>query len=106
MISRPKLLLTIGSLLALPPPSLAQDADSIWHQFTAALLRDEITAERLRPYDPSFTRPLLGYLDTLRLEVPAEQWKQQPEVHRVGNLIHYLVPFRAGADSAEFCFTF
>ncbi len=102
----PKLLFVIICLLTLPPSSLAQDTDSIWRQFTAALLRDEITAEKLRPYDPSFTRPLLGYLDTLRLEVPAGQWNRMPEVHRVGNLIHYVIRFRVGSDSAEFCFTF
>ncbi len=106
MLSRPTLLLTVVGLLALPAIALAQDADSIWAQFTKALLRHEITAERLRPYDPSFTGPLLGYLDTLRLGVPAEQWKRKPEVHRVGNLIHYLIPFTTGSDTTEYCFTF
>ncbi len=105
MLSRQRMFLAIFPLLIVPPLSRAQDADSIWHQFTTALLRNEITAERLRPYDPSFTGTILGYLDTLRLRVPAGQWKQKPEAHRVGNLIHYLLPLKVGVDSAEFCLT-
>ncbi len=106
MLNRHNLFLTIASLLTVSPFSPAQDADSIWHQFTAALRRNEMDEKKIRPYDPSFTGPLLGYLDTLRLRVPAGQWERKPEVHRVGNLLHYLIPLNVGADSAEFCFTF
>ncbi|MEW6512324.1 MAG: hypothetical protein AB1428_15350 [Bacteroidota bacterium] len=83
----------------------AQDADTLWREFTRALMRDEITAERIQPYHPSLTEPLLGYLKAFRAGIPLDQWGKEPEAHRVGDLIHYITSFPVGADSSSFCFT-
>jgi hypothetical protein len=83
----------------------AQDADSTRHGFTTVLLRDEITADRLRPYYPSLTEPILSLLADLRQGMPAEHWERSPEVYRVDNLIYYLFPVVRNADTTVFCFT-
>jgi len=105
MCSRTRITLILLLWSVSPSWASAQDADAIWHQFTDALLGDRITAERVRPLDPSLTEPLLMFLGTLRREVPAEQWERVPEVHRVGAMMHYVLPFTDAGDTSLFCFS-
>jgi hypothetical protein len=101
-----RILLLLLVVLAMETASArGQDPDSLWRHFTSTLLRGEMTADRLRPHLPSLTEPLLGFLETLRRDVPAEQWERTPEIHRVGDLIHYIIPFTDGRDTSVFCFT-
>ena len=79
---------------------------SIWRQFVAALRKGEMTAERLRPYYEELRSPLLGYLKEIRQRVAWAEMAVDPEVHRVGAQVHYLVPLTFEGPRVTYVFSF
>jgi hypothetical protein len=87
-------------------PAGGQADISIWREFVAALKKGEITADRLRPYYEEFRSPLLGYLKEMRERAAWEEWEVEPEVHRVGNRVHFLIPLSFEGPSVTYVFSF
>jgi hypothetical protein len=101
----------IGVLIILSAAFSALSADrlkdiSIWREFVAALKKGEITADRLRPYYEELRSPLLGYLREMREKAAWEEWEAEPEVHRVGNQVHYLISLSFEGPSVTYVFSF
>jgi len=79
---------------------------SIWKEFVAALKKGEITADRLRPYYEEFRSPLMGYLKEMREKAAWAEWEAEPEVHRVGNRVHFLISLSFEGPSVTYVFSF
>jgi hypothetical protein len=79
---------------------------TIWREFVAALKKGEITPDKLRPYYEEFRSPLLGYLKEMREKATWAEWEAEPEVHRVGNQVHFLIPLSFEGPSVTYVFSF
>jgi hypothetical protein len=95
-------------LVVLPspgPPSDSRDDLGIWTEFVAALKKGEITAERLRPYYKEFKEPLIRFLNEMREKATWSEWEAVPEIHRLGNQVHILIPLTFDGRTGNYCFT-
>jgi len=97
------LIIASAALAALPAG--AEDDVSIWRGFVAALKKGEMTPDRLRPYYEELRSPLMGYLKEMREKADWTEWEAEPEVHRVGNQVHFLIPLTFDGQKTEYCFT-
>jgi hypothetical protein len=72
----------------------------IWQEFVAMLKSGEVTEQKVRPYPEltSMKDTLSKFLEQLR----EADFQTPPEVHRVGEHVHYLTPL----GDTTFCFTF
>jgi len=98
------LILASATLPALTSPG--QGDISIWKEFVAALKAGEITADRLRPYYEELRPALLGYLKEIRERVDWSEMEAEPEVHRVGAQVHFLVPLTFEGPRVTYVFSF
>lgn len=87
-------------------PADRQSDQSVWKEFVAALKKGEITPDRLRPYYEEFRSPLLGYLKEIREKVTWAEMEAEPEVHRVGNQVHFLIPLSFEGPRVTYVFSF
>ena len=78
---------------------------SIWKEFVAALKKGEIIPDRLRPYYEELRSPLMGYLKEMREKADWPEWEAEPEIHRVGDRVHFLTSLTFDGRKAEYCFT-
>jgi hypothetical protein len=78
----------------------------IWKEFVTALIKGEIRPEMLRPYYGELRSPLMEYLKEMREKAASPEWEAEPEVHRVGDRIHFLIPLTFDKSRATYCFTF
>jgi hypothetical protein len=98
------LIMASAALSALP--SQVQPDTLIWREFVAALKAGEITPDRLRPYYEEFRPPLLGYLKEIRQRVDWVEMEAEPEIHRVGTQVHFLVPLSFEGAKGTYVFSF
>ncbi len=84
----------------------AQAPVEVWRQFTAELKDGKITAADLRPYDEMLRAPLLGFVTGMRQKADWQEWQAMPEVHRVGDRLHFLIPLTFDGNKTTYCFTF
>jgi hypothetical protein len=101
----------VGVLIILSAALSAQSADRlsdlpIWKEFVVALKKGEITPDRLRPYYEEFRSPLMGYLKEMREKAAWAEWEAEPEVHRVGNRVHFLISLSFEGPSVTYVFSF
>jgi len=98
-------LIVASAALAALPAGLEDDI-SIWKEFVAALKKGEITPDRLRPYYEEFRSPLMGYLKEMREKAAWPELEAEPEVHRVGDQVHFLIPLTFEGPSVTYVFSF
>ena len=95
-------------LAALFVPRGAGGADdlAVWNDFSRAFRDGRITAERIRPYSEEMREPFLRFIATIRAQAKPEDWEKRPEIHRVGDQIHFLIPLTTEGDNkTTYCFT-
>ena len=98
------LIIVSAALSALPADR--QSDLSIWKEFVAAMKKGEITPDKLRPYYEEFRAPLMGYLKEIRDKADWAEWEAEPEVHRVGDQVHFLIPLSFEGPSVTYVFSF
>ena len=92
--------------------SVAQDQQEIrvWKQFVSALKEGRLTEEKIRPYEElhQLVPPaaLLKYLSIMREKATWGEWETSPEIHRLDDTVHYLIPLTFDGRKNTFCFTF
>jgi hypothetical protein len=86
--------------------SFAQDDLKIWNEFVEAVKNDQITPDRIRTYDNLPKDMLLQWIKMFKEGKLWEQIQGTPEVHKVGEHIHYIVTFAKGDWKSTFCHTF
>ncbi len=95
-------------LLALFVPGGAGAVDdlALWKEFSQAFRDGRITAERIRPYYEQLREPLLGFIAVIREQAKPADWEQRPEIYRVGNQVHFLIPLTTeGSPKTTYCFS-
>lgn len=89
------------------PASGQKDGDlTIWREFTAAMKAGGPAPDRVRPYYENLKDPILGFLREMRAKATWSEWDRAPEVHRVGDHVHFLIPLTFDGERADYCFTF
>lgn len=78
----------------------------IWNEFTEKLKKADFPTEKLRPYYETLREPILGYLKEMREKANWEEWKATPEIHRVENKVHFIIPLTFDSTTATYCLTF
>jgi hypothetical protein len=92
-----------------PAPAEARSANAdlaVWQQFLADLKAGRITATDLRPYYENLRAPNFKYLTTFREQGDWNELQAAPEVHHVGDHLHFLLPLTLGGGKTTYCFTF
>ncbi len=97
----------LGCASAPPARNTAAQPDlAVWHQFLALLRAGPFPAERIRPYDEGLRESNLRVLEKIRREASPRELARTPEVFRVGQQIHYLLPLTLNEGKATYTFTF
>lgn len=77
----------------------------IWNEFVDALIAGSLPEDRLRPYNEELRPGVAHVLDQIRLQAARDELKKKPEVHRVGDHVHYILPLTAEGATDTYCFT-
>lgn len=89
------------------PAARAAAADlGIWREFVAAMKAEGLPAAKVRPYYENLKEPMLGWLKEMREKATWSEWDRAPEVHRVGEHVHFLMPLTFDGQAATYCLTF
>jgi hypothetical protein len=92
---------------AIPLAAGQKDGDlAIWREFTAAMKAGGPAPDRVRPYYENLKEPILGFLKEMRAKAAWTEWERTPEIHRVGDHVHFLIPLTFDGQKADYCFTF
>ncbi len=82
------------------------DDSALWNDFKRSLRAGEITAGRIHPYFEGLRGPMAGFVEGFRTRTKAEEWEATPEIHRVGNRVHFIIPLTVGSGvKGPYCFT-
>jgi hypothetical protein len=89
---------------AAAPPG--QDAPlKLWSDFVSRLKAGALTQRDVRPAYMSPAQ-MLQFLEQMRAGATWPEWDRQPEVYRVGPLIHFVARLTFGGHAGTFSFTF
>lgn len=78
----------------------------IWDQFVALLKGGTLAEDRIRAYLPALQEALPRHLQVMREKADWTEWQVSPEMHEVGNQVHFLLPLTFGGQRNTFCFSF
>lgn len=59
----------------------------------------------MRPYYEEFKEPFMRFLKEMREKATWEEWEEAPEIHRLGNQVHFLIPLTFDGRTGTYCFT-
>ena len=100
-------LIALGAVSAGPAlPRPAADDLAVWKGFVAAMKTGGLPSEKVRPYYEELRAPILGWLKEMRDKATWAEWDMAPEVHRVGEHVHFLIPLTFDGRTASYCLTF
>ena len=108
MMKKSVFLLITSGLLVLCISNFANDQDElkIWKEFTTTLRNDQMTLEKIRPFDDAWKETMLGWLKQIKEYVSPEELEAEPETFRVDNKVHFIIPLTFGESTREYCFSF
>jgi len=86
--------------------ALAQDDIEIWKDFVRVLKKGKFSKQMIRPYHKSLSEPLFGFLEQMRKKASWEEWETSPEIYRVEDQVHFLIPLSFDNQKATYCFSF
>jgi hypothetical protein len=100
-------LIALGAVSAGPAlPWPAADDLAVWKEFVAAMKTGGLPSEKVRPYYEELRAPILGWLKEMSDKATWAEWDRAPEVHRVGEHVHFLIPLTFDGRTASYCLTF
>jgi hypothetical protein len=79
---------------------------AIWSEFVAAMKKGGLGPENVRPYYDELREPILGWLKEMSEKADWAEWERTPEVHRVGDHVHFLTPLTFDGRTGNYCLTF
>ena len=79
---------------------------AVWREFTAAMKAGGLPPDKIKPYYENLKEPILGWLKEMREQATWAEWEKAPEVHRVGEHVHFLIPLTFDGQTASYCLTF
>ncbi len=104
------LLLLVMMLSVSPSPAIQDREIGAWRQFVSDLKEGRLTEDRMRPYEElrQLAPPamMMKFLTMMKDKATWKEWEAAPEVHSIGNTIHYLIPLTFDGTKKTFCFTF
>ena len=83
-----------------------QDELKIWKEFVTVLMNNQMTLERIRPFEEAWKNTILGWLNMIKEKVPKKELEAEPEFRRIGNKVHFILPLTYEGRNVNFCFTF
>jgi hypothetical protein len=89
-----------------PAAGVAGDDLTIWQEFVAAMKAGGLSSDKVRPYYEELRQPILGWLKEMSAKATWAEWEKTPEVHRVGEHVHFLIPLTFDGQTASYCLTF
>lgn len=101
------LLITVCfSVLIASRLAISQDELKIWKEFVTALKNNEMTLERIRPYEELSKETLMGFLNIIKEKASLKELEAEPEFYRVDNKVHFILPLSFEAPNVNYCFSF
>ncbi len=70
------------------------------------LRNDQMTLDKIRPFDDAWKETILGWLKQIKEYAPPEVLEAEPEYFRVDNKVIFILPLTSEGRKVDFCFTF
>jgi hypothetical protein len=107
-MKKPVLLLITVCLLVLCISNFASNQSELkmWKEFLIALMNDQMTLDKIRPFNDAWKETILGWLKQIKEYASPEELKAEPETFRVDNKVHFIIPLTFGESSRDYCFSF
>jgi hypothetical protein len=78
----------------------------IWHEFVTLVKGGALASDRIRAYSAVLQEALPRHLKAMRDKADWREWQVSPEMHQVGEQVHFLLPLTFDGQRSTFCFSF